>query len=110
MKASQQPPGIPELSIVVASRETSNDLASFLNGLTQQVDGQQIEIIVAGCQASPATRNSAADYPGVAFIQLSEKATLPRLFQVGISRSRGEVIALTDTTCEPDPGWVRAIL
>jgi hypothetical protein len=107
--ASQQLAGIPELSIVVASRQT-DDLASFLKGLTQQVGGQQIEIIVAGCQPSTAPGNSAADYPGVTFIQLPEKATLPRLFQVGISRSRGRVIALTDTTCEPDPGWVRAIL
>jgi hypothetical protein len=109
MKASQQSPGTPELSIVVASRESSNELARLLNGLTQQVSGQQIEVIVAGCQ-SAAPRNSAADYLGVAFIQLPEKTTLPKLFQAGISRSRGGVIALTDTTCEPDPGWVRAIL
>ncbi len=108
-KASQQSPGVPELSIVVAAREASNDFANFLNGLTQQVGGQQIEIIVAGCP-SAAARISAADYPSVAFIQLPEKATLPKLLQAGIARSRGGVIAITDTTCEPDPGWVRAIL
>lgn len=109
MKVSRKSPDIPELSIVVASRESSNDLAIFLNGLKQQVSGQQIEVIVAGCR-SAASRNYAADYPGVAFIQLPEKTTLPRLFQAGISRSTGGIIALTDTMCEPDPGWVRAIL
>lgn len=110
MKVSQKSPGIPELSIVVACRESSNDLASFLNGLKQQVRGQQVEVIVAGCQSSAAPGDYAADYPGVAFIPLPEKATLPRLFQAGISRSTGGIIALTDTMCEPDPGWVRAIL
>jgi hypothetical protein len=110
MKASHQSPGVPELSIVVAARETSNDFASFLNGLTQQVKGEQVEIIVAGCHSSSSARIPTDDYPGVAFIQLSDQVTLPKLLQAGIARSRGGIIAITDTACEPGPGWVRAIL
>jgi hypothetical protein len=109
-QVQSSPPVAPVLSIIVASSQASNDLAGFLEALTGQVRGEWIEIIVAGCQQSDIQESVAARYPDVAFIQFPENTTLPVLFGAGISRSTGQVIALTDAACKVSKHWVGAIL
>lgn len=102
--------GVPELSVIVAAPRSRNDVERFLEALTPQVRGGKIEIVVAGCYRDDNEHSLPAKYPAVLFIQFPETTTLPVLFGAGISRSKGQVLALTDATCKVDKHWVEAIL
>ena len=69
-----------------------------------------VEIIVAGCRQVNSRREIITKYPDVIFIEFYERTTLPVLWGAGIARSRGEIIAITETTCVADSNWIAAIL
>jgi glycosyltransferase involved in cell wall biosynthesis len=97
------------LSVVIASARSARDLAMSLNALSGQT-GEGIEIIVADGSGDQALKALMAKYPRVKFMPLPAGTGLPDLLGAGISRTTGDIIALTDTTCVVGGEWVSAIL
>jgi hypothetical protein len=69
-----------------------------------------IEIIVADCCLKNSFSEWTDKYPEVGFVQFSQKATLPVLLSAGIARAKGEIIAITDSSCVSADNWVASIL
>lgn len=97
-----------ELSIVVASLYGESPLAACLASiLANKTD--RTEIIVADCSLKDKFVGWKEKYPAVEFIGFSEKTTLPALLSAGIARTRGPVIAVTDSACEVSENWITAV-
>ncbi|MCZ6765658.1 MAG: glycosyltransferase family A protein [bacterium] len=101
---------VPELSVVVASATSAQDLTVFLDALLRQCDGKDVEVIVSNCCQDDSLHGMDKKTPGVSFIQFDRKDILPTLWGAGIERSRGRIIAVTDTTCPVEEGWVDSVL
>lgn len=99
----------PWLTIIIASGYSIGDLERCLSVLALQAVDRQVEIIVADCCQDESLAAMMARYPRVQFIRFGEKVTLPMLWGAGIKRAKGQVIAITDSTCEVDSHWVSAI-
>ena len=97
-EAAPQAPATTVLSVVIASARSARDLAMSLNALSGQT-GEGIEIIVADGSGDQALKALMAKYPRVKFMPLPAGTGLPDLLGAGISRTTGDIIALTDTTC-----------
>jgi hypothetical protein len=73
--------------------------------------GADVEVILAerlGDGTPPVERACVPD--GIVRVRLPKTATLPRLLGAALEQARGEIIAITDTHCEIDDGWVQALL
>lgn len=100
----------PQLSIVVASVYSHQELETWLDTLVQQVKGKQIETIVADCSQDGSLSKMMAKYRGVIFIPFPTHTALPVLLGAGIAKSTGNIIAITDSTSFPDEQWIASIL
>ncbi len=99
----------PELSVIVASTNPLA-LAELLHSLEKQSREASVEIIVATAYGESFTGSRSATYPFAQFIRFPEKTILPVLWGAGIAQAKGQIIAITDTTCELDDEWIAAIL
>jgi hypothetical protein len=103
----------PELTIVVASPYSIDDLKRLLRTLDRQKPGVEVEIIVTVCGREgrdDLIAELSADYPDVDFIRFAEKTPLPVLWGDGIARSKGRIIAVTESTCIVNHDWITAML
>ena len=100
----------PQLSVVVASVYSTRNLEICLNAIIKQIQGKDIEVIVANCCEDDSIQNIVIKYPDTIFIRFPEKTTLPILWGAGIARSTGQIIAVTESTCVVDDHWISAIL
>ncbi|MGH9839346.1 MAG: glycosyltransferase [Blastocatellia bacterium] len=100
----------PELTVVVASPYSVYDIKQFLEALHNQNQGGKVEVIVAECCLDGSMEEVITDYPDVSFIRYPERTPLPVLWGDGIARSKGRIIAITDSTCLVGPDWVAAII
>lgn len=100
----------PQLSVVIASDHSIREVDRCLKTLLQQRGIEKIEIIIADSRGDDSLQEIMTKYPEVEFIRFPEKTALPILWEAGIARSQGKIIAVTDSTCVVDDHWVSAIL
>jgi glycosyltransferase involved in cell wall biosynthesis len=100
----------PELSVVIASPSTIEDLKQILDSLGRQKQNGAVEIIVADCSQDGSADRLTANYPDVTFLHYAEGTPLPTLWGGGIMRSSGRIIAITDSTCVVAANWISAML
>ena len=102
-------PDAPKLSVVVASLNGKNGLQDCLDSILAG-ETSDIEIIVASRGANAPLHELSDRYRDVDLIQFSPDTQLPVLLAAGIARSRGEIIAVTDSSCVVSSGWASSIL
>ena len=99
-----------ELSIIVAAPQYSpSSLEHCLKALRANNLGGA-EVIVAAGGAENLLSNFVADYPEFQFVPVRQAATLPFLLAAGLNQAKGEIIAVTDSSCVVADNWVQAIL
>jgi len=99
----------PALSVVIAATTSLAEARACLETIARQSDGRPVEILVTHSNGTPPA-DWVRDYPGVTFLSLPPGAPLPRHLGVAVARAAGEIIAVTEGTCEIGDGWVGAIL
>lgn len=99
-----------QLSVIIAAGDPGENLERCLHRLVPQSRDGRNEIIVCHRSHHGALNDLKAKYPEVIFLQASEENNLPALLRIGIARSTGEIIAITDAFCEVGDGWLAAIL
>ncbi len=99
-----------ELSVIIAANAPAVELTPCLEAVAQQCRGTGVQIIVAykGDCAMPEPLSMAEGE--VIFLRSPRAASLPQVLAPAITRSRGELIAITDASCLVDRNWVAAIL
>jgi len=101
---------VPRLSIIVASVRPGDELQSALCDLAHGGLASDVEVIFAERLGDAALRQPLGTFSGVVRIGIPDTATLPRLLGIALEYARGEIIAITDTRCDMDEGWVAALL
>jgi glycosyltransferase involved in cell wall biosynthesis len=98
-----------ECSVVITSLCGESSLKKCLDSVLVDKN-EESEIIVADCCLKNRTTEFIEKYPKVTFIKFTEKATLPNLLSAGIGEAKGEIIAITDSSCVVADNWISSIL
>ncbi|HXG86387.1 MAG TPA: glycosyltransferase family 2 protein [Pyrinomonadaceae bacterium] len=112
MNADEKAEKIVELSVVIASLFTLSDLKNCLDGILEQsrIASSAIEIIVEDCCLKEKTAEWIEEFPAVEFVEFPPKTSLAVLLGAGIARAKGEIIAVTDSSCVVADDWISSIL
>lgn len=93
------------LSVIVLRFTTRDALARCLGALHQQDFGAWPEIVVPHDDALEDPDALAARFPDVRFLAFPGRHTPAELRARGVAASEGDVVALLEDHCEPDPDW-----
>jgi len=100
---------LPTASVVVCTRDRTDDLAQCLPGLSRlAAEGHEV-IVVDNCPSDDRTARLVASYPAIRYLREPRPGA-------GIARNHGllaatrEVVAFTDDDAQVDPGWLPALL
>jgi len=102
-------------SIVVSSRDRPEMLLECLASLAAQATARAVEVVAveqSGPDRRIAPRRAAALFEGTPFTfrhVVSGTVGASRGRNLGIRRSTGPVVAVTDDDCRADPGWIEAL-
>lgn len=112
MNAVEKTEKIVELSVVVASLYTLQELKTCLDGILEQseIALSAIEIIVSDCCLKEKTAEWIEKFPAAEFIEFPERTSLAKLLGAGIARANGAIIAVTDSSCVVADDWISSIL
>lgn len=99
----------PSVSVVVCTRERTEDLARCLRSL-RQLELKPLEIVVVDrCPSDETTARLVKFYPEVRYVREPRPgAGIAR--NRGIAAARGEIVAFTDDGAVVDPGWLGALV
>jgi GT2 family glycosyltransferase len=100
---------LPTASVVVCTRDRTDDLAQCLPGLSRlAAEGHEV-IVVDNCPSDDRTARLMVSYPAIRYLREPRPGA-------GIARNHGllaatrEVVAFTDDDAQVDPGWLPALL
>lgn len=109
--------GAPEIAVVVPTRDRAERLERLLAALrAQTLAGERIEVIVvddASSDRTPELLDAAAREGGFARFEVvrREASAGPGAARnAGWPRAEAPLVAFTDDDCEPEPGWLEALL
>ena len=102
----------PELSVVVVILTGRKDcLGRCLTALTEQCLTQSTEIIVPCDESALHLVSLSSQFPQVQFLTLKGVSlTYAELRAIGLRKSTGRIVAITEDHCIPGPGWCTQIL
>jgi glycosyltransferase involved in cell wall biosynthesis len=96
------------ISVVVPAYNEEQNIAACLESLVHQtIPRDQYEVIVVDGGSNDRTREIAARYADLVFIQTSRKVGGAR--NDGALKAAGEIIATTDADCIIPPDWIEVI-
>ena len=100
----------PDLSVVVASVESSRILEQALSALCASGAGLEIEVWVVDGSRDDSARRARAFGPPVRVIEREPGTLVPSLWAEGIRRSTGSVVALTTGHCVVPRDWAPGLV
>ena len=107
MEAQRQPPEGPVASVIVAARDSQEQLDRLLESLRAQTLARAgWELIVVDDRSPTPLRAEGADR--MIRTAAAEGAYAAR--NRGLEAVRGRCIAITDADCRPQPGWLEAMV
>lgn len=96
------------ISVVIPVLDEQRRITGLLDAIAAQVGAPQVEVLVVDNGSTDGTVALAERHPLRPTV-LHEAARGPYAARnTGIAAARGDVVALTDADCEPDPGWLAA--
>lgn len=109
-------PALPDISVVVATRDRRARLSGLLDSLSSQtLDAKRFEVVVVDDGSRDDTwglLEDAAEGSGLALTPLRrERPAGPAAARnTGWRAARGNLVAFTDDDCEADPVWLEELL
>lgn len=107
----------PYVSVIVAARNEEDNIGALLTALTRQnYPSQMYEIIIVDDQSDDRTVQiiNAFDDQRIHLLQTThrEKSMSPKknAINLGIQKSKGDILLLTDADCVPPPTWIDGIV
>jgi glycosyltransferase involved in cell wall biosynthesis len=97
---------VPEISVVVPTRNRPESLRRCLAALAAQTVGEPFEIVVVDDGSDDAELVAAIvrETPGARLVRQSRGGP-GAARNAGVRAARGAVVCLTDDDCEPEPSW-----
>ena len=112
---TEQAASVP-VSVVVATRDRPDRLRRALLALERQSLDGEWEIVVVDDASAPATGAVLSEWSSTGGRSVRTALRTPARAgpggarNVGWRAARGELIAFTDDDCEPEPGWLEALV
>lgn len=100
----------PDLSVVIASVNPVEHLDACLAALTRQRGSIRSEIVVADRVGAEVRELIERAYPQVILLSGPSSTSIPRLRALGIARSTGRIVAITEDHCVPAEDWFERIV
>lgn len=101
---------IPNLSVVIVILGGRQYIPRCLNALNQQKNAPSMEIIIPCDDRISDLNLLRREFPHVSFIEAKGRLTYAELRAIGFGAAVGDVIALTEDHCLPDPAWSANIM
>ena len=99
----------PRISVVIASINGRPYIDECLQALERQRGDVASQVIVVDCVGPSVTNYVRSRHPGVEVIAFDEPQSVPALRAAGILAARGEIIAITEDHCIPEPDWLESL-
>ena len=100
---------LPTASVVVCTRDRTDDLAQCLPGLSRlAAEGHEV-IVVDNCPSDDRTARLVTSYPAIRYLR-EPRPGLNVARNRGLLAATGEIVAFTDDDGQVDPGWLPALL
>lgn len=99
----------PRLSVVVATAQPWPEARICLDSLHQQAAGDGVEVILADGTGSAMSEEAVQKYPEVKWLR-APGASIFQLRALAVSRTLGDVVAITEDHCRVAPDWCERIL
>jgi hypothetical protein len=96
----------PSVSVVVAAWPDTSGLDKTLAALGPQRDPATEVIVVSPAPRPP---DCAQRFPWALWVEAPEQRLIPELWSLGMTRSRGEVVAITTSHFTPSTQWLAVI-
>jgi hypothetical protein len=100
----------PSLTVVVVILAGREYLVRCLRALRQQQPLMPDEILVPCDSTLSNLAELQAEFPAVRFLQVPGTHTYAELRSLGFREARGDLIALTEDHCSPEPAWCATIV
>jgi Glycosyl transferase family 2 len=100
----------PALSVVVVTLGGRPYVIRCLEALMRQTDADNVEIVVPCDDRISDVPSLQAQFPAVCFVRIEGWCTYAELRAIGVVQAQGEVVALTEDHCVPDPQWCVRIM
>lgn len=98
------------ISVVVASVRSAERLEACLRSVEPEAARHGAELIVAHSGGAPLEAALAPLWPSVVFVSVDGPPSVPRARGMGLARSRGARVALTEDHCLAREGWLAGLL
>ncbi|HEX6202961.1 MAG TPA: glycosyltransferase family 2 protein [Thermoanaerobaculia bacterium] len=98
----------PAASVVVITRNRRASLARTLAGIAR-LDHPSFEVIVVDNASTDGTREVVRE-AGVRYVFSAARNGISRTRQIGVEAARGEIVAMCDDDCVPEPDWLRRMI
>lgn len=98
-----------DLSIVVASRNTSRTIGLCLQALSEQAQDDNIEILVLDASTDDSAE-IARHYQRINVIRADPSSLIPELWKKGIELTSGRSVAFTTANFIPSGNWIKELL
>jgi GT2 family glycosyltransferase len=101
-------PPAPTASVVVCTRDRTDDLAQCLPGLLRLAEQGHEVIVVDNCPSNDSTAQLVAGYPAIRYLR-EPRPGLDVARNRGLLAATAEIVAFTDDDAQVDPGWLSAL-
>lgn len=98
----------PSLSVIVPAYRAASTISSCLGALESQL-ADDLEVLVVDSGDDGTGELAAERFPWVRVVQRDERAFAGHARNLGVERSRGDLLAFTDADCVPAPDWVESL-
>lgn len=102
----------PEISIVIINKSDPGvaDTLEALDGLSEVQEGTAEVVVVDASQGRfDELRRRFPRMTWIVFEPIAGRSSIPHQRNRGIAAAQGSVIAFTDASCVPDPGWLERL-
>ena len=97
------------ISVIIPSYNAEKTIERCLQSLRTQACSRKYEIILVDSSTDRTAEIVQSHFPEIVFIHLSRKTDPGMARNIGIQRSRGEIVAFIDADCTAAPGWLEKI-
>jgi glycosyltransferase involved in cell wall biosynthesis len=98
------------LSVVIATHDAAQVIATCLDALSSQDHGPPLEIIVADSSSDETDRIVRERFPHVQVHHTDDALAIAQLRALGIARATGAIVAILDPYSVAAPDWARRVL
>ena len=100
-----------KISVVIASGAGGEFLFRCLDGLREQAEGLNGQVIVVDRVGGETATRVSHDNPFVELIRVNpdHRPSVPELRRIGVQKASGDIVAIIEEHCVPPSGWLDAI-